>query len=137
MWKQNSGIKDEDILQNRFTKYLLTAIKRQKVTYLKQKMTQNSKEISLEIQDYQTMFQVEPDMLEKLPLLEKLESRGLQIAIKEMKKQERYVFLARVLEEKSFAELAKELTMGYKGIAAIYYRAVQKICRRIEEVEEE
>lgn len=137
MWKRNSGTGDEDILQNRFTRYLMTAVKRHKVSYLKQKVRQERKEVSLEIQDYQTMFQVEPDMLEELPLLEKLESRGLRAAIKEMKEQERYIFLARTLEERSFSELAEELGIGYKGIAAIYYRAAQKIRRRIEEVEKE
>lgn len=32
--------------------------------------------------------------------------------------KERYVFLAHVLDEKSFEELAEELHMGYKGVAA-------------------
>ena len=31
----------------------------------------------------------------------------------------------------TFQELAQELNMGYKGVAAIYYRAVQKLRREI------
>ena len=37
------------------------------------------------------------------------------------------MFLARVLEEKKFKEIAEELGMGEKGVAAIYYRTVKKL----------
>lgn len=41
--------------------------------------------------------------------------------------RERYILLAHVLDERNFAALARELGLGYKGTAAIYYRAVQKV----------
>lgn len=137
MWRKNKGTEDADILQNQFTKYLITAVGRHKVRYLKTKEKRRNVEIPLEVQDSQTIFQIEPDMLEDLPLLEKLENERLQAAIREMKEQERYIFLARALDEREFAELAAELGLGYKGVAAIYYRAVKKIRSRIEEVEKE
>ena len=37
----------------------------------------------------------------------------------------------RVLEKSSFDALASELGMRYKGVAAIYYRAIQKLKRRL------
>ncbi len=43
-----------------------------------------------------------------------------------------YVFLARVLEEKRFKEIAQELGMGEKGVAAIYYRTVKKLRDTLE-----
>lgn len=41
--------------------------------------------------------------------------------------RERYILLERVVCERSFDELAAELGIGYKGAAAIYYRAIKKI----------
>ena len=43
--------------------------------------------------------------------------------------RERYILLAHVLDERDFTALAGELGLGYKGTAAIYYRAVQKVRR--------
>ena len=40
--------------------------------------------------------------------------------------------LARAVEGKSFEMLAEETRMEYKGVAAVYYRTVQKIKRKIE-----
>lgn len=42
-------------------------------------------------------------------------------------------FFSHVLDEKGFEELAKELHLGYKGVAAIYYRTVRKIKNKMEE----
>ena len=47
--------------------------------------------------------------------------------MREIKEKERYVILARILDEKGFNEIADELGMGYKGVAAIYYRAIRKL----------
>lgn len=35
--------------------------------------------------------------------------------------------LARVVEEKSFAEIAAEVDLSYKGAAAVYYRTLGKL----------
>lgn len=40
------------------------------------------------------------------------------------------IFLSRALEERSFAELADEFHIGYKGVAAIYYRTIQRIKKK-------
>lgn len=89
----------------------------------------------LEMQENQLLLQTEPDMLENLPLSQKLENQKLQSAIKEMKEKERYIFLERVLSDKSFSELSAELGIGYKGVATAYYRAVQKIKEYMKETE--
>ncbi|MCX4339678.1 MAG: sigma-70 family RNA polymerase sigma factor [Lachnospiraceae bacterium] len=136
MWKRNNGKSEQDILQNRFTRYLMTAVKRRKMLYMKQRNTRINREIPLEIQESQSLLQAEPDMLETLPLLQKLENQGLRYAIKRMKARERYIFLERVLSDKSFAELSMELGMEYKSVATIYYRAVKKIRKHMKETRE-
>lgn len=86
------------------------------------------------MQDGQSLLQVEPDMLEMLPLLQKLENQALRSAIKGMKERERYIFLERVLSDKSYAELSIELGMEYKSVATVYYRAVEKIRKHMKEM---
>lgn len=78
---------------------------------------------------------LEPDMLGELPLFMQLENDTLKDALEQISEREQYVFLAHVLEEASFEELAVALGLGYKGVAAIYYRAVNKIKRKMKEAE--
>ena len=57
-------------------------------------------------------------------------------ALEQISERERYVFMARVLDGISFEELGAELGLGYKGVAAVYYRAVSKIRKRMKEVDQ-
>lgn len=93
------------------------------------------REVDLELNENEATYQVTPDMLQTLPLLQQLEDQGLQLAMRKMKERERYVFLERVLADRSFAELAAELGMGYKGVATTYYRAVKRIRGYMKEAE--
>ena len=49
--------------------------------------------------------------------------------------RDRYVLFARALAERSFEELAAELGLSYKGIAAVYSRAIQKLKKEMEDAE--
>ena len=51
----------------------------------------------------------------------------LYSALSAIREKERRVFLARVLDEKGFDEIARELGLSYKGAAAIYYRTIAKL----------
>lgn len=57
------------------------------------------------------------------------DAQDLFAALQIMKEKERYVLLARVIEEKGFDVIAAELGMSYKGAAAIYYRTLEKLRR--------
>ena len=57
------------------------------------------------------------------------ECEALYQALRTIKERERYVLLARVIDDKSFSEIAAELGLSYKGAAAIYYRALDKLRR--------
>jgi len=58
-------------------------------------------------------------------------------ALKQISEREKHVFLGRVLEEKSFEELAEELGLSYKGAAALYYRSIKKIKDKMKEIVDE
>ncbi|MBD5530686.1 MAG: sigma-70 family RNA polymerase sigma factor [Lachnospiraceae bacterium] len=135
MWKRNEGKSELDILQNRFTRYLVTAVKRQRLLYIKNRNTRISQELPFEMQENQLLLMTELDMLEMLPLMQKLENQGLRSAISGMKERERYIFLERVLSDKSIAELSIELGMEYKSVATVYYRTVEKIRKHMKEAE--
>ena len=77
------------------------------------------------------------EVLEELPLLMRLENDALLYALKELNERERSVFLARVLDGMTFEELADRMHLSYKGVAAIYYRALRKIRQKMTEVDHE
>lgn len=52
-------------------------------------------------------------------------------ALSQISDRERYIFFAHALEKSSFDDLAAELGMGYKGVAAVYYRAIQKLKKEL------
>lgn len=82
-------------------------------------------------------YDILEDIMGELPLLMQLENDKLLQALKELDERERQIFFARVLDEKSFVELASIVGLGYKGVAAVYYRALRKIRNRMKEAENE
>lgn len=60
----------------------------------------------------------------------------LKKAIELLNDRERFVLFSRTLVEHSFDEIAQDLNLSYKGVAAIYYRAIQKIKKNMEEENE-
>ena len=56
-------------------------------------------------------------------------------ALRSIKENERRIVLERIIEEKSFGQLSDELGMSYKTVASLYYRAIKKLRRFMEEGE--
>lgn len=127
MQKRNDGKTEHEILQNQFTAYLLTAVKRQKVNYLRRCGKLQRIEIPLELQEFDLFIQADIDLTEHLPFLEQIENPVLYTALLQARERDRYIFLTRVLDERSFLELSKELGLSYKATTHIYYRLIEKI----------
>jgi len=127
MWERNDGTGESNILQNEFTAYLGTAIRRRKVRYLRSKMKLQHYELSLDIQDYFKDFLTEPDMILSLPVIEQLESIRLQQALKQTKSRDLYIFLAKALEGRSNMEIAHELGIGHNAVTVAYHRMIQRL----------
>ncbi len=119
---RNNGKGEANILQNRFTKYLMTAIRRKKADVLQKRHKTNVHEQLQDCWDYFPRASAESATDSAL-----FEYVDLSHALNKATKRDRYIFFAHVLEERGFSELAAELGMGYKGVAAAYYRTVQKI----------
>lgn len=120
MFKKNNGSNEQDILQNQFTSYLSFAVSNARIDFIRAKTARLKREQPTD--QYELLFTGEAFELEIF-----IENEVLSQAIKDIREKERYVFLARVLEEKKFKEIAEKLGMGEKGVAAIYYRTVKKL----------
>ena len=137
MWQKNNGKSETEILQNQFTAYLATAVQRRRNDYLQQMDRRQQIESLTEDFMFMPECSIEQDMLLGLPVLMQLEDSALLHALRELSERERYIFLARAVDGKSFETLAEETGMGYKGVAAVYYRTVQKIKRKIRVMKNE
>lgn len=56
MRKQNDGQSADDILQNQFTAYLVTAVKRHKALYARKKAQRLQTEVPLELHDFELSY---------------------------------------------------------------------------------
>ncbi len=137
MWQKNNGKSETEIIQNQFTAYLATAVQHRRNDYLQQMDRRQQIESLTEDFMFMPECSIEQDMLLGLPVLMQLEDSALLHALRELSERERYIFLARAVDGKSFEMLAEETGMGYKGVAAVYYRTVQKIKRKIEVMKNE
>ena len=137
MWQKNNGKSETEIIQNQFTAYLATAVQHRRNDYLQQMDRRQQIESLTEDFMFMPECSIEQDMLLGLPVLMQLEDSALLHALRELSERERYIFLARAVDGKSFETLAEETGMGYKGAASVYYRTVQKIKRKIEVMKNE
>lgn len=137
MWQKNDGQNESDQLQNRFTAYISVAIQRRRNAYIMQSVRQQQQETLTENPVSDGEYDILEDVLGELPLLMQLENDKLLYALKELDERERQIFLARVLDEKSFEELAGVIGLSYKGVTAIYYRTLRKIRNRMKEADNE
>ena len=120
MFNRNNGSDEHDILQNQFTAFLTTAVSNARIDYLRARIRRLQRELITE--EYELLFSQEIDYIETFS-----ENDALHHAMQEIKEKERYVVLARIIDEKGFDEIANELGVGYKAAAAIYYRAIKKL----------
>ena len=121
MDKRNNGYTEKEVLQNEFTAFITTAVRRERIAFLKReaRRTKHTYEMSDE------EFAFIPDSSDFV--LDLCETDALSFALKQLDERERYVLFARVLEEKSFEEIADKLGLKYKGVTTSYYRIITKL----------
>ena len=134
MWRRNEGRSETDTLQNRFTSYVATAVRRRRRDYILKLSERQMAEAGLNYEMEDTAYNQDAQMFSELPLMLQLESDALLYALKGLTERERHIFLAHVLDEKDFEVLAAEYGMQYKGITTAYYRIIKKIRLKMKEV---
>lgn len=123
---RNNG-NEEHRIQNQFTAYLVTSVKRCRQQYMQQLDKYQKAKTEF---DERYLFEKPLDSWQ-------MESDALDQALVKLSERERYVLLSRVLEEKSFEEIGKKLGLKYKGVTAMYSRSLAKLRKMLEEVQNE
>ncbi len=131
MRQRNEEQDEAKNLQNHFTAYLLSAIRRRKKDYLDKQRRLINHEVSADFQEMMVPDQRTLDLLEQLPVLMRLENMALLKAIESLNESEQTILFARILEECSYDELAQKLGLRYKGASAAYYRVIQKLRKKL------
>ena len=131
MREQNDGTLEDNILHNRFTAYLVAAIRNRKINYLRQKLRLQALDLSIEIQAQFITLPMDDEPLTGLSVIEQLENFRLQQALQQIKEHELYILFARALHGKSFAEIALELGMKLKTVTSIYYRLIERLREKL------
>lgn len=130
MKHRNSGVGENNALQNQFTKYVMTAIHRKKIDYLrsmgKKRPVENLSEYLYQLEDIDNL-----DLY--LPLLEQLENAALYYALKRISRRNLQIVVMRAVEGYSFQEIAAVLNMKYNATANAYYRTIQLLRQYLEE----
>ncbi len=134
MQYRNSGANEEHIVQNRFTAYLLVALRRRRVDFLRHRYGHQQHEQSVEAINtaYASIYDMEDAICQTLDL--QTEYAALMRLLDTLQERERTILLSRAMENCSFAELADKYHMGYKGVATIYYRTIQRIKKELKEL---
>ncbi len=121
MKKRNNGFTEQDILQNEFTAFITVSFERTKLKYIKREAYRLRLIGEMEDEKF-ALIPDGTDFVEKF-----CENDALAYALKQLDERERYVLFSRVLEGKTFNEIADKLGIKYKGVAAIYYRTTAKL----------
>jgi len=125
MFNKNNGSNENNRLQNQFTAYLKKAVHFRRIRYL----TDRSRVIGNELSMSDSEFAL-PD---KTDIIQEIaDYEAMQQAMKSIKEMERRIVLDRIVEEKSFKEIAEELGMTYKAVTCLYYRALKKMRQYME-----
>ena len=131
-WQRNEGREQDEVLQNKFTAYLLSAAQRRKALYIDTLVKAQQISHLIEETAMDSTFELEQEALQGIPLYMRIQNEKLFWSLSHLTERERYVFFNRALDERSLDELAAELGLSYKGVAAIYYRAIQKIKKKMK-----
>ena len=120
MFIWNNGVDEQEILQNQFTAYVKRAIRNKRIRYLShiQKVVKN--ECSL--------TELEPYIFDPCDNMQAaLEMETIRCAMGLIHEKERRIIMARVVEEKSVVEIAKEMGISYRAVTSLYYRGMKKL----------
>ena len=88
----NKGQTELEILQNRFTSYISTAIQRRRNDYIRQVLRYRQTEVEVERIFKEQSTAAESDIWEELPLLMCIENNQLLCALNAITEREREIF---------------------------------------------
>lgn len=105
MQYKNDGKSEEHYIQNRFTAYLQVSLRRKRIEVLAKRYDIMRHETATETNElFSCAQQNEDQLIHDMDV--QIKCQQILQALQNMKARERYIFLARVIEERPFTELA-------------------------------
>lgn len=123
MGQHNDDQNEAFTLQNRFTAYLLTALKRKKRDYMKKQVQLDDHELPTDFQ----CRQFTDHSVRAVAGTAQIEDDALMQALGRLTARERHILFARVLGDCEYDELARSLNLRYNGVASAYHRIIKKL----------
>ncbi len=127
MGHKNNGQGEVNALQNQFTAYLLTALKRKKRDYINKQIQISGHEFAVDFQ----AAQFSDDAADAMDRDVSTEDLALTEALGRLTARERYILFEHILNDCSYDELAKPLGLRYNGVSAAYHRIIQKLRKEL------
>lgn len=138
---------NSDFVQNRFTKYLMTAVERNRARYLTKQQRIQDKELyipelleqsNLEFAEIHSLFITERtesaardwEKMQELLLL--IEDEKIVDAVGKLKEKERSIVFGRIFGELTFDELAKKTNMTMDQARQAYFYALRKLRKELK-----
>ena len=125
MYKKNNGLTEQEKYQNKFTAFITASIRNERKVYLRGIYRRNVNVCDME----EEHFILIPDKTDFA--LEISVSDTLERALSSLTERERYVLISRVIEEKSFEDIADTLGLKYNGVATLYHRTIVKLRKKV------
>lgn len=125
MYQRNDGKGEDNIIRNRFTAYLVSALVRRKSDFLRARQRRSNTELPTDPDDLVAPENADIDDPETLLCV--IENAALSDVLNRISERDRYIFFSHALYQRSFDELASELNLGYQGVAAAYHRVCKKV----------
>lgn len=123
---RNDGISESNILQNEFTSYLMICLQGRKRRYYKQKQKYACE---LPLNGYEEKLSIDSieNSMGHMPVLQQIEDEGLFQLLLHSTEKELKVLLMRILDERTFVDIAQELNLNQNTAKTIYSRLMKKI----------
>ena len=96
-WQRNEGREQDEVLQNKFTAYLLSAVQRRKAQYIDSLMKSQQNTTLIEETAMNITFDLEQEAMKGIPLYMRLQNEKLFWSLSNLTERERYVFFNRAL----------------------------------------
>lgn len=119
MFEKNDG-KGVNAIQNKFTAMLKTALHNRRIDYVIKRNRIASHEFSLT--DHTEIIGEEYDFVQAM-----IDYEAVKNSLKVLTERERKIIILRILEDKDYSEIGKQMGLSYKGTATAFYKALKKL----------
>lgn len=125
MYKRNNGSTEQEKYQNKFTAFITASIRNERKAYIRATYRRKVNICDME-EEHFLLLPDKTDFVSELTV-----SNTLKIALDSLDDREWYVLVSRVIQEKSFEDIAESLGLKYNGVATIYHRTLIKLRKKI------